>query len=260
MNIAKIKQNKIFDFILRNLDIILFGTIIFIKLMVYAKQISPEYLYMKVAYPIFASVLIVASFSILFENRKRINFLYTVNLIVSLVLISDIVYYEYFKDVTTVASLRNIKLLGGVSSSVGDLFNIKDLLYLVDCIVLIPFLDIYKKFKKDHKSSILKKLSIFFMIFVIGISIDAKSVVAVSKEQPTLLSSMSNRIYLTKMIGNLNFHAVDAYNYISTKVKNSKKLSAANEQEIKGFLNNNKSTGTNLQGAAQGKKFNSYPG
>lgn len=256
MNIVRIKQNKINEFILRNLDIMLFATIIFLKLMLYAKQISPEYLYMGVTHPVFASVLILASFSMLFEPKKRINFLFTINLIISLVLISDIMYYKYFKDVTTVAALRNAKLLGGVSSSIRDLFDFKDLVYLADIIFLLPFLRRYKKIKANYSTSLLKKFSVFLLIFVIGTSIDAKSVSAIAKEQPTLLSAMSNRIYLTKMIGNLNFHAVDAYNYISTNVKNSKKLSTEREDEIKAFLvDNNQITGSNLRGDAQGKNL-----
>lgn len=256
MNIDKLKQNKINDFILKNLDIVLFAAIIFIKMMLYAKQISPDYLYMGVTHPVFASVLILASFSMLFKHKRRISFLFTIDLIVSLVLISDIMYYKYFKDVTTVAALRNIKLLGGVSSSVSSLINIKDFIYIADTIILLPFLKRYKNVKANYNSSTLKQVAIFLLILVTGMSIDAKSVFAIAKEQPTLLSAMSNRIYLTKMIGNLNFHAVDAYNYISTNVKNSKKLSSEREEEIKAFLvNNNQITGSNLKATAQGKNL-----
>lgn len=256
MSIDMIKQSRVTHFLIRNLDIILFAAIIFFKLMLYAKQISPEYLYMGVTHPVFASVLILASFSMLFEHKTRINFLYTINLIIGLVLISDIMYYKYFKDVTTLAALRNIKLLSGVSSSVTSLIDIKDVIYVLDTIILFPFLKRYKNAKRKYNSTAVNKIVFFLLIFVTGISIDAKSVAAIAKEQPTLLSAMSNRIYLTKMIGNLNFHAVDAYNYISTNVKNSKKLSSERVTEIKSYLeDNNQITGSNLRGEAQGKNL-----
>ncbi|KZL91105.1 LTA synthase family protein [Clostridium magnum] len=256
MSIDMIKQSRVTHFLIRNLDIILFAAIIFFKLMLYAKQISPEYLYMGVTHPVFASVLILASFSMLFEHKTRMNFLYTINLIIGLVLISDIMYYKYFKDVTTVAALRNIKLLSGVSSSVTSLIDIKDFIYVIDTIILFPFLKRYKNAKRKYNSTAVNKIVFFLLIFVTGISIDAKSVAAIAKEQPTLLSAMSNRIYLTKMIGNLNFHAVDAYNYISTNVKNSKKLSSERVTEIKSYLDdNNQITGSNLRGEAQGKNL-----
>lgn len=256
MHIEMIKKNRIIDFLIRNLDIMLFSSIIYFKLMLYAKQISPDYLYKGVTHPVLASIFILVSFSVLFQHKKRINYLFTIDLIIGLVLLSDIIYYKYFKDITTVAALRNIKLLKGVSSSISSLIDIKDFIYIADTIILFPFLKRYKAAKKNYSSSFLVKIAVFVLIFTMGIFIDAKSVFAIEKEQPTLLSSMSNRIYLTKLIGNLNFHAVDAYNYISTSVKNAKKLSSERTNEIKEFLvNNNEITGSNLRGEAQGKNL-----
>jgi phosphoglycerol transferase MdoB-like AlkP superfamily enzyme len=249
------KNNIIFNAIKRNLDLILFLAIIFIKVMIYGKQISPEYFYTKVDRPVIASILILVSFSTLFKQRGRIRFLFTLDILISLILISDIVYFRYFKDVITVSALKNVKLLSGVSDSVKSLINIKDFLYLIDIIFLIP---IIKKFKiVDNKKKVfLRKVCMFITILLVGVIMDTQSVYAVSKEQPTLLSSMSNRIYLTKMIGNINFHAIDAYNFISTSIKNSSKLSDARQNEIKNFLvTNNESTGTNLKAVGEGKNL-----
>lgn len=256
MNIKKLKDSKIAKILISNIDILLFSVLIFMKIMHYAKQISPEYLYIGVTHPVFASVLVIVSFSVLLKVNKRIRYLYFLDLVISLILMADIMYYRYFKDVITVAALKNAKLLGGVSSSVGSLFNIKDLLYLLDIFFLIPVIKKYKNREGLRKKTFLTKFAVFIAIFLLGILIDVRSVYAVSKEQPTLLSSMSNRIYLTKMIGNLNFHAIDAYNYISTKFKNSKKLTAEDEKEIKNFLStNNTVTTTNLKGEGEGKNL-----
>lgn len=256
MNTYKLKYNTFINICKRTVDVVLFFILIFIKIMYYAKQISPEYLYIGVTHPVFASVLVLVSFSLLLRYNKRATYLYTLDLIISLMLIADLMYYRYFKDVITVAALRNVKLLGGVSSSVGSLFNLKDLLYLVDIIVLIPFIKRYGNGDSIKKKPLINKFVAFGVTFIIGVSINAKSVYAVSKEQPTLLSSMSNRIYLTKLIGNLNFHAIDAYNYVSTKLKNSKSLSTQEEQEITDFLQkNNSSSGSYLKGVGEGKNL-----
>lgn len=256
MYLKKIKQNKVIMLLLDNIDLIIFSTIIFTKILVYAMEISPDYFYTQVANPILASVLILVSFSTLFKEQKRMSFLYTIDIILSILLISDLMYYRYFKDVITVSALKNIKLLGGVSSSVASLINYKDFLYLIDVVLLYPMIKYFKNNKKPKRKSWLGKITIFIIMFLIGICLDTKSVYAVAKEQPTLLQSMSNRIYLTKMIGNLNFHAIDAYNFFSTKVKNSKKLSTERENEIKNFLvTNNQSTGSYLKGTGEGKNL-----
>lgn len=256
MNFRDIKQSKLIYFILYNVDLIIFCYIIFLKLMMYAKQISPEYLYTKVSYPIFASILILTSFTLFLNKNKRATILFSMNLIISLVLLSDIIYFKYFKDVTTVAALKNIKLLGGVSSSVSSLIGLKDFLYLVDVIFLIPILKIYRKFCTTDKKNLISRLCIFSFMFIVGLAININCVYAVAKDQPTLLTSMSNRIYLTKMIGNLNFHAVDVFNYVTTNIKNSKKLPTERKEEIKAFLReNNKDIGISLKGEGSGKNL-----
>ncbi|AKA67460.1 sulfatase [Clostridium scatologenes] len=238
-----------------NLDLILFLIIIYVKVMHYGKQISPDYFYSKVNRPIIASILILVSFFTLFKQSRRIKMLFILDILISLILISDIIYFRYYKDVITVSAVKNVKLLTGVSASVKSLINIKDFLYLIDIVFLVP---IMKKFKvvNNNKKIFLRKVCTFMMTLLIGVAIDTQSVYAVSKEQPTLISSMSDRVYLTKMIGNINFHAIDAYNFVSTSIRNSSKLSNEREQEIKDFLaKNNESTGTNLKGAAEGKNL-----
>lgn len=238
-----------------NLDLILFLIIIYVKVMHYGKQISPDYFYAKVDRPIIASILILVSFFTLFKQSRRIKLLFTLDILISLILIADIVYFRYYKDVITVSAVKNVKLLTGVSASVKSLINVKDFLYLIDIIFLAP---IIKKFKvvNSNKKMFFRKTCMFIATLLIGVVMDTQSVYAVSKEQPTLISSMSDRVYLTKMIGNINFHAIDAYNFVSTSIKNSSKLSTAREQEIKDFLaKNNESTGTNFKGEAEGKNL-----
>jgi lipoteichoic acid synthase len=148
----------IFKFLFNNIDVLLFSVLIFIKLFKYSEAISPAYLYMAVVIPIIASIFVLAGISLIFKEKSRVNFLYIVDIVVSLILISDIMYYRYFKDIITVSAIRNAKLLVGVSDSVASLFNVKDLLYILDVFILFPFVKIYKrkktKFSKGFKKSI----------------------------------------------------------------------------------------------------------
>ncbi|WP_333860493.1 LTA synthase family protein [Clostridium sp.] len=260
MNFQYVKNNKLYkillNFLYNNVDIILFFTLICMKVMSYAKNIASGYLTGLVIFPIVASVLVLVSFSLILKKKSRITFLYIADVVVSLILIADLMYYRYFKDITTVAAVRNAKLLQGVSASVGSVANIKDIYYLLDIFILLPVIRFYKK-RIHNIKPISKRLLNFLVMFILGAGINAAVFYWVSKVQPTLLTAMSNRIYLTTMIGNINFHIVDSYNYISTNVKNSKKLSEDRENEIKTFLeNNNKSTEENsFKGEAEGKNL-----
>ncbi|MBA5850283.1 LTA synthase family protein [Clostridium sp. cel8] len=246
----------IFKFLFNNIDVLLFSVLIFIKLFKYSEAISPAYLYMAVVIPIIASIFVLAGISLIFKEKSRVNFLYIVDIVVSLILISDIMYYRYFKDIITVSAIRNAKLLVGVSDSVASLFNVKDLLYILDVFILFPFVRIYKR-KKQNLAKVSKRVFSFLILVAIGIGVNVKVFYEVSKAQPTLLTAMSNRMYLTKMIGNIDFHVVDAYNFISTSIKNSKKLPDSRVNEIKSYLeNNNKDNGQSvMKGKYDGKNL-----
>ena len=142
MRIRDIKNSELFNISINllndNADIILFFIIIFWKLLSYEKNISSNFVTVSVKLAIAASILILVSFSLILKKKKRISFLYTVDIIISLILITDLMYYRYFKDITTVAAIKNAKMLKGVSASVTSVASVKDLWYLLDIVILFP--------------------------------------------------------------------------------------------------------------------------
>ena len=225
----------LFYFLFNNIDIILFFILVFTKLYMYSKSISPGYLDRSVIIPIIASILVFLGISLILKEKTRISFLYIANIVISAMLIADVMYYRYFKDIITVSSVKNAKMLGDVSSSVASLFNFKDVFYILDVFVLIPFERMYKRLKQNSLK-ISNRIPGFLILIALGVVVNAGTLYNVSKTQPTLLTAMSNRIYLTKMIGNIDFHAVDAFNFVSTNIKNSKKLPEERVEKIKDFL------------------------
>jgi phosphoglycerol transferase MdoB-like AlkP superfamily enzyme len=222
----------------------------------YSKSISPGYLDRSVIIPIIASILVFLGISLILKEKTRISFLYIANIVISAMLIADVMYYRYFKDIITVSSVKNAKMLGDVSSSVASLFNFKDVFYILDVFVLIPFERMYKRLKQNSLK-ISNRIPGFLILIALGVVVNAGTLYNVSKTQPTLLTAMSNRIYLTKMIGNIDFHAVDAFNFVSTNIKNSKKLPEERVEKIKDFLkqNDQQSGQTKFQGKYSGKNL-----
>ncbi|MFL0250788.1 LTA synthase family protein [Clostridium neuense] len=248
-------SKQINEFFKSNIDVIVFFVILCIKLVSYGKSISPEYFDSSVIVPIIASLLLLFSFSFLLKNKKRIRYLFIIDTIVSILIIADLAYYRYYKDIITVSAVRDAKLLIGVKDAVADVIKINDFLYLADIVIFIPLFKMYYKKINVKVQSMIARTVVFLMIFTIGTVVDAKTFKKVSAEQPTLLTAMSNRIYLTKMIGNLNFHIVDAFNFTSTKIKNSKKLPESEEKQIKSYLESNNSVSNKFSGIGKGKNL-----
>ena len=98
-------------------------------------------------------------------------------------------------------------------------------------------------------------MSLFAFVFSIGIIIDGYSISELNKQQPLLLTTMSNKLYIANALGVLNYHILDLYDFSSSSIKN-KNISTQRINEIKAFFNNKhiKISG-NLSGEGVGKNL-----
>ncbi len=260
-NLNIFKDSKILSFlrtiIINNIDIIYFIVIITYKAIKYDKTISPEYFSVNFIFsPVFASVIAVASISLLFKNKGRMRFLFIFNFIMSFILVADTAYYRYFKDIISISVIRNGVMLGGVSSSLKDVLFPSDFLYMADCIILIPLIMLYRKHVKRIQPKLVQRLAFFLILFAISCSADAQCIYKLNVEQPRLIETMFNRLYLDKSLGDINFHLLDAYNVASTKIANLKSVPVAKQTEIKQYLQKTDiPKGTVLKGAGNGKNL-----
>jgi lipoteichoic acid synthase len=253
LKILKIVKN----FIINNIDIIYTILIITYKSINFDKTISPEYFsYNLIFIPVFVSVIVISSISLLFKDKGRTRFLYIFNVVMSIILIADSAYYRYFKDIITICVIRNGVMLGGVKSSLKDVLYPVDFLYLADCVVLIPIISLYRKHINRPKLKLIQRFACFLIVFVIGACWDAERIYKFSLEQPNLISTMYNRLYLDKYVGDVNFHILDAYNVASTKISNMKDVPQSKKNEIKNYLQKRDiPQGTTLSGVGNGKNL-----
>lgn len=241
----------LFDYI----DILAFIFICVIKLLISGVQISGSFYNLRFLFvPCLASILVLASFTCFCGKKKRAKLLYTFNMIISLVLICDLNYYRYFKDIISIPVLKNGFQLTAVGSSVNSLFRMQDLLYICDLIFLIPLIDHYK-YKKAHDFKLKQKAHQFLILFLLGFILDSGSIYALAKAQPRLLTTMFNRIYVADTIGNVNYHFIDAYNSITTDISKHTPVSENDEKEIKAFLKTNNTPSSNMNGILKGKNL-----
>ncbi|MGE5628903.1 MAG: LTA synthase family protein [Solirubrobacterales bacterium] len=241
----------------RGADIIVFAYIIGAKILFYGKQISPDYFSItSLKGPIIASLLPIIGITILLKENKRVKALFFINLIISIVLFADNAYYRYFKDIISVGAIRNGIMLGGVSSCVKTLIKPTDLIYIADLLFIFPLVRFISK-NKGNRLNGLVRFTIFLIFFSSGIMMDARYIKELAAEQPLLISTMSNKLYVTKILGNINFHAIDLFNYANNAIESKKSVSTETKQEIKSYLqgNNSSSSGTVLKGAGVGKNL-----
>ncbi|MBC2581589.1 LTA synthase family protein [Clostridium sp. DJ247] len=237
------------------LDKFLFVFLVISKVMLYGKQMEPEnFSFYSLFFPVFFSVLALTAISMFFSNRLGARFLYFCNLIITIFIISDLTYFRYFKDVISIPVLINGLQLGAVKSSVSNLIKLSDFFYALDLIIL-PQINryIYKNNNAQLPRRI--KISIATILLLMCIGLDARSFYILSLEQPRLLSTMYNKVYVVRKLGTVNYHYLDIYNSLYSNISKKTPLSKAKENEIKTFLQTNTADTNNLKGIAKGKNL-----
>lgn len=246
-------MNKILKKATSNIDIILFFLIILIKLQKYSNEIGEGYVLKSSIYPAAASIAIIIAISILLKNKSRAKFLFLMDLIISIAILVDINYFRYFKDLISIPVIKNGFLLGDVKSSVNSLFKIKDLLYLSDFLILIPLMSIRKHFNFENNVFI-KRLAASFLILIIAGVTNSYYFYDLSNEQPRLISTMYNKVYIEKKLGLINTHGIDIFNTLKNDASRKIALSKTKEAEIQNYLQaNTTESRTALKGVGKGK-------
>ena len=160
-------RNIVKSFFSFNADIIIFFILIAVKLFHYARIISPYKFQYSLDFAIIASILPLIAIAFIFK-RKRMLYLYIVDLIISLLLVVDMIYFKYYKDILSVRTISNSVLLTGVTESVKQLLFFSDFIYLLDVVIIFPFIIFAKKIKIKYYSKKVR-ISLFVIVLCIGI-------------------------------------------------------------------------------------------
>lgn len=191
----------------------LFVIILTYKSYVLVKIISPGYFNRSILYPTLYGVILSTGIFMFFKDKVSIILSYLLNLSLTIIYILDIFYFKLKGDLLSIVSIKNGTLAKLISSnSIFKILTFKDMLFFIDLIFLIPIIYIYfKKVKFTIPYYFYAIPSILFII--LGISLNSKHISKLNNEQPGLLKNMSNKLYVSRIIGNINYHIIDGYNY-----------------------------------------------
>jgi hypothetical protein len=174
-------RNRVRLIFLNNIDIIIFFIIITAKLLHYARVISPYTIQYNLKLAIIASILPIISIALILTKR-RLVFLYITDLILSSLLVVDMIYFKYYKDIISIRAISNSVLLSGVTASVEQLIVPSDFIYLIDVAILFPLIIFRKRIQIKHYSPNVR-ISLFALVVSIGIIIDGLSISELNKQQ-----------------------------------------------------------------------------
>jgi lipoteichoic acid synthase len=240
-------------------DVLLFAAIIFLKAinLNFVMGLKDKYSFIFLVLGVIGSVLILVSIGCLFKNKARVIFLFILDFLVSLILLTDIVYNRYFSDVTSVALIKQAGLVGEVGDSVQSLLHLSDILYFIDFPVLIfIFIMIRRNMSFKEALSAIQRTACFAVVFILGLSLSYVSARALDKNQPGILRTLYDKKYIVKNIGDINFHGFDIYRYVNGNLLKRNKISDEEKQDIKKWYDDKNSVSNQkYYGSMEGKNL-----
>jgi len=185
------------------------------------------------------------------SDKARNRYLLGMSFFLSFLLYANVVFYRFFNDFITMPLLFQTSNFADLGNSVTEEFNVADVLYFADVIllfVLLKFKPSYVKFrpmsKMNRRAYFLSAAAIMFLN--LGLA---------EIERPQLLTRTFDREMLVKNIGTFNYHIYDIF--LQSKSSAQRALADGSElTEIENFSDANYAEpNEKLFGAAKGKNL-----
>lgn len=255
--INSMRMHLLEECIKNNFEILLFIIMICYKSIIFNKLINIGCGNLRMIASSLGAALFFAGLSVFFKRRTRAAVLLFLDLLLSIIMVADLVYFRYFDDVISAPVLRQVVLMdGALKSSIFSLFRLSDLYFVFDIIICIPlFAILFKRSTTAACSHIKVRAAEAALAMVVGISLVTSGFIAAGKlGGKKIFSFVFDRSFFVYNLGILNYHGFDLYtaavdafadgNAISDEEKNKIR------DEIKTFTDMDK--GDYLKGAAKG--------
>lgn len=217
------------------------------------------------------AILLFSFWTIWLPARGRILSLIMLNVIASLVLYADIIYYRYFQDLISIPVLLQFSQVDSLGESIGTLLRAKDFMLFLDWIVIIPFAiyalwrgrsDLRRANEFRRKSPVWQKAVIRVVlstvVFGIGTSLVFTNVNEAKRTwgQGIFVGNWWN-LSIYNVTGGLGFHGYDIYRYVKQNWLDAETVTAAQSSEAQNWIESRGDVRGTLE---QDQLFGAYAG
>ncbi|MGB7604786.1 MAG: LTA synthase family protein [Lutisporaceae bacterium] len=202
------------------------------------------------------SIFVLISFVFLLKHKHAKRYIKTLDVLLSFVMFSDLMFYRYFNDLISVSLLFQAGSLIDVGSSLLELLHFGDLLFISDIILLTLLRSKLIKGKYDPKN--IGKMSAVraFSLCVLGLIMIYVGTAQLVESQPTILQTFYDRVYVAQNIGLINYHAADAFRFMEQNISEDNELDAQKQNEIMEFFKARKKSDNTEIASGVGKNKN----
>lgn len=178
-----------------------------------------------------SSAVLFLGLALFAKGKRAYIWLIVINLLMSILLYANVVYYRFFSDFITFPTLTQTNNFGDLGGSIFALLHVYDPLYFLDTIILIVL--VATKFANPKPIRVAKhKLS---LVFVAGILLFSINLGLAESDRPELLTRTFDRNYIVKYLGAYNYTIYDGIQ--SAKASTERALADGdNMTEVRNYL------------------------
>ncbi|HDV4625457.1 TPA: glycerol phosphate lipoteichoic acid synthase, partial [Bacillus anthracis] len=144
-----------------------------------------------------SSAVLFLGLALFAKGKRSYIWLIVINLLLSILLYANVVYYRFFSDFITFPTLTQTNNFGDLGGSIVALLHLYDPLYFLDTIILIVL--VATKFANPKPIRVAKyKVS---LVFVAGILLFSVNLGLAESDRPELLTRTFDRNYIVKYLG-----------------------------------------------------------
>lgn len=168
----------------------------------------------------FAVILIIGSlFSFIKKFKVRLLILFIMNLIITLIFFSDMIYLRYFNDFISIFVIAYITQVSELGGSILELLRTSDIYYFLDLIFIVSLF-----FLKIPPVKLTKKIKVLSMVIVLIITILplSSTLKNLYSDSGNVFAQTFSNVEVVKELGILNYHIFDVAKYFSTLLNKPK--------------------------------------
>ena len=243
-------------------DILLAILFLIINFFLYNKTSASPQFFPAFIPSIVGCCLVIFSLPLLLKPKARVFFVLLGLLIVPGIQFADTLFYRYFTDILSVGILTQAGVVGSVKSSIMTLLHLNDFLLFGGALVVLLIYIGYFWAKKTVKTENLKKdrlrnrAIVAVLALLIGLGGAYGGLMILLANQPGILKSFYDRVYIAQNVGFVNYHVLDAYRFVTTLEKTE--VSAEDLSNITAFVkgkSDERISGKYLEGIGKGKNL-----
>ncbi|WP_105616848.1 LTA synthase family protein [Vallitalea okinawensis] len=190
----------------------------------------------------------------IFVKQSRFS-LFIINLLLSLVILADVLYFRYYTTPINMALLYQVGYVGDVSSSIQSLFRMRDIVLLIDLPIYFVFRYIYKKLKfrdREYRHKIKIRWGVSILAIIMSIPM-----FHYSYNNSSIMHYQWDRNYAARDLGILYYHYYDMQQFTKEEIAKRQPLTEEEINLVEGYFNEKWANDTvnAYYGVAEGKNL-----